>query len=393
MSFLYFIWQNSMIQISYFAAYSENLKYMKEFEHSEDLKMALQAGSIEKVAIQSVDLCILEKDVLKADISGCIFLGCKMTDKIRDHLYRNNFIFPSLDVPYLMYPNCLYNKDSLYNNYDRNNPGTYDKTYDKIVYDHYLKTGKESDDIKETLARRLHDHGITDSLQEFIQQYDEKQLVAIMGGHALERGPGQYTQVAEISKILSEKGYLMLSGGGPGAMEATHLGAWFAFQPLEEMHKAIGVLSNAPLYKDKGWLPAAFEVIEKYPLPGRESLGIPTWLYGHEPPTPFATHIAKYFANSVREEGLLAIAKGGIIFAPGSAGTLQEIFQEITQNHYKSFGYASPMVFLDKFYWTKSRPVFPLIKLMSERGDLENLDLGLYDDTAEIVGHIERFNG
>ena len=25
-----------------------------------------------------------------------------------------------------------------------------------------------------------------------------------------------------------------------------------------------------------------------------ESLGIPTWLYGHEPPNPFATKIAKY---------------------------------------------------------------------------------------------------
>jgi predicted Rossmann-fold nucleotide-binding protein len=65
-------------------------------------------------------------------------------------------------------------------------------------------------------------------------------------------------------------------------------------------------------------------------------------------PTPFATHIAKYFANSVREEGLLAIAKGGVIFTPGSAGTMQEIFQDLAQNHYQSFGVSSPMVFMDK---------------------------------------------
>ena len=61
------------------------------------------------------------------------------------------------------------------------------------------------------------------------------------------------------------------------------------------------------------------------------SLGIPTWLYGHEPSTPFATHIAKYFVNSVREDTILTVAYGGIIFTPGSAGTLQEIFQEAVQ--------------------------------------------------------------
>ena len=120
-------------------------------------------------------------------------------------------------------------------------------------------------------------------------------------------------------------------------------------------------------------------------------MGIPTWLYGHEPPTPFATKIAKYFANSVREDGLLTIAKGGVIFAPGSAGTIQEIFQDLTQNHYRSFGYASPMVFINKEYWSYQRPVYPVIELMSLRGDLKNLNLGLYDTNEEVIDHIERF--
>ena len=36
---------------------------------------------------------------------------------------------------------------------------------------------------------------------------------------------------------------------------------------------------------------------------GRDGgLGIPTWLYGHEPTTPFARVIAKYFQNSIREK-------------------------------------------------------------------------------------------
>ena len=41
--------------------------------------------------------------------------------------------------------------------------------------------------------------------------------------------------------------------------------------------------------------------------------------------------------------GLLAIAKHGVIYAPGSAGTIQEIFQDAAQNHYSSFGPPSPM--------------------------------------------------
>ena len=75
---------------------------------------------------------------------------------------------------------------------------------------------------------------------------------------------------------------------------------------------------------------------------------MPTWFYGHEPTNLFSVHVAKYFSNSIREDGLLAIAEHGIIFSPGSAGTTQEIFQDATQNHYATFGTISPMVFLSK---------------------------------------------
>ena len=190
---------------------------------------------------------------------------------------------------------------------------------------------------------------------------------------------------------ISEMGFLMISGGGPGAMEATHLGAWFAHKPSMELDKALEILQVAPSYKDSKWLSSAYQVMQLFPYPKVESLGIPTWLYGHEPATPFATRIAKYFANSVREDGLLTMAKGGVIFSPGSAGTMQEIFQEITQNHYESFGYASPMIFLNREYWSYNRPVYPLLELMSLRGDLKNLDLGIYDTNGEVVQHLLRF--
>ena len=122
------------------------------------------------------------------------------------------------------------------------------------------------------------------------------------------------------------------------------------------------------------------------------SLGIPTWLYGHEPSTPFATHIAKFFENSIREDSILTLAFGGIIYTPGSAGTMQEIFQDAVQNHYLSFGFSSPMVFLGQKYWTEEMPVYPLLQHLMETGRYKNLLLTLTDDIDEVENVLDSFS-
>jgi hypothetical protein len=68
--------------------------------------------------------------------------------------------------------------------------------------------------------------------------------------------------------------------------------------------------------------------------PGRDSLGVPTWFYGHEPPNVFADHVAKYFRNAIREDVLLRVCRSGIVFLPGAAGTVQEVFQSACENYY-----------------------------------------------------------
>ena len=184
----------------------------------------------------------------------------------------------------------------------------------------------------------------------------------------------------------------MVSGGGPGAMEATHLGAWMAGHTMEEVDAAMAVLAEAPSYQDALWLDTAMRVRTLYPVGNYVSLGVPTWLYGHEPATPFATHIAKYFENALREDGILTIAKGGVIYSPGSAGTMQEIFQDAVQNHYLSFGYASPMVFLGTEYWREEMPVYPLLEHLATKGKYRNLLLSLSDDEGVIVETIKEFS-
>ena len=131
--------------------------------------------------------------------------------------------------------------------------------------------------------------------------------------------------------------------------------------------------------------------MERFPQEKYHSLGIPTWLYGHEPSTPFATHIAKFFENSIREDNILTLAYGGIIYTPGRAGTLQEIFQDAVQNHYLSLGLSSPMIFMGKKFWTEEMPVYPLLESMAMTGKYHNLILSITDDPEEIVEQLENF--
>ena len=298
---------------------------------------------------------------------------------------------PALKMPFDIFREHLYSAESLYQGYQLGKPGSYKDSYDQQVYQHYLNMGKSATDIKETLARTLHDHSMTNAMNDFLAHFDERQVVGIMGGHGLLRTDEAYRQVVMVSKTLAENGCLMVSGGGPGAMEATHLGAWMSGRSEEETLDALDMLKEAPSFKDRWWLDMALQVMQKYPQEQYVSLGVPTWLYGHEPATPFATHIAKYFDNSIREDSILTIAKGGIVYSPGSAGTMQEIFQEAVQNHYLSFGYASPMIFMNKEYWTEEMPVYLLMEHLVKKGKYKNLLMSLTDSVEEVVKTILEF--
>ena len=280
----------------------------------------------------------------------------------------------------------------MYEGFKIDDEDSYGKCFDGKVYQYYQFTGMQDSGANESLARSLHDHGIHAALRIFMEEHDPQRWVGVMGGHAMLRTDRMFRDIAVLSKRLTEEGFIMLSGGGPGAMEATHLGALMAGRTGEELDEAMAMLTPTPSFRDKGWLNSSFRVLKKYPQERYISLGIPTWLYGHEPSTPFATHIAKFFDNSVREDNILTLAYGGLIYTPGSAGTMQEIFQEAVQNHYLSFGFASPMIFLGKEYWCTEMPVFPLLEQLMETGKYQNLLLTLTDDLDEVVDVLVKFS-
>ena len=364
-----------------------------EFETLDKLNRHLDTSrDLSRAVFQALDLNAVADRLADATLHDNVLLGCRISDTLLER-FETPVVFPCLpDVPFPMYRARLYTANELLGGYVPGNPQSYDDTLDGRAYRHYVDTGKaDTRDAVVMLARRLHDHAMTDALHEFLVG---RKVVAIMGGHAMRRDAPMYLEVARLSRDLVRAGFLPASGGGPGGMEATHLGAWFAPRGDDELVDAVAMLSEAPLYDPVGpWLDTTARVKERYPLADPDegrSLGIPTWLYGHEPPTGFATDIAKYFANSVREEGLLAIATYGVVFAPGSAGTIQEVFQDATQNHYRSFGTVSPMIFLDEQFWTQEKPVFPLLKQLAAEHDYGAL-LSVTDDRADVLERIRSF--
>ena len=364
---------------------------MLEIETIEALEAHLASGaSCEGVVFQGLDLRGHTAPLGERPLAGAVLLGCRLERPLLDHaLISGALVFPEIpDLPFHPYRASLYSVPELYDRFDPVRPESYADCLDARIYAHWKASGGVAPtSILETLARRLHDHAISDAVEELVTT---RHVVAIMGGHGMPRSDASYLAAARIARELAAKGFLMASGGGPGAMEATHVGAWFARGSDEDLTAAVAHLARAPRYDDEAWLSRAFEVRADHPASPPESLGIPTWLYGHEPPNAFASHVAKYFANSVREDGLLTIARHGIVFTPGSAGTIQEIFQDACQNHYVITGMVSPMIFFGVRYWTESKPVYPLLARLAE-GRAYAEWLAITDDPAEVVDLLLRF--
>lgn len=374
---------------------------MREIQNENEFKEWVDKAT-DPVAIQGLDLRHFTKEISKATFSSCLFLGCTLAPEATVRIVSTGgTVIPNNDkFKFTAHRKELYTVQDLFGEYDGKDIDGYFKTPDYQIYLEYNRQGKRDNKIDVSLHRRLHDHSITDALNEVLKN---RRVVAVMGGHSMERRDPFYKKTAALSRKLTQDGFLMVSGGGPGAMEATHLGAYFATREEHELFEAIDAFKQRPdgakkdkEYEDRDWLQRAWKIREAYPMAEADkeacmSVGIPTWLYGHEPPAPFATHIAKYFANSVREDGLLMIANHGIVFVPGSAGTTQEIFQDAAQNHYGTDDYYRPMILMGKEYWWLERPVWPLLRQVSLKKKYGEL-VALTDDETEIRSLLKSYD-
>lgn len=186
---------------------------------------------------------------------------------------------------------------------------------------------------------------------EFVEGFgtlaDLGPAVSVFGSARVKPGTPIYEAAEEIGRKLAEAGYAVITGGGPGIMEAANKGA-------DEVNGvSVGLGIELP-----------FEIgLNKY-----VNLGI---------------NFRYFFARKVM---FLKYAQGYIAM-PGGLGTLDEIFEAMTLTQTKKMNFF-PIVLFDSEYW--SGVLDWLQNTLAKRGYISESDLDMFkvtDDIDEAVAH------
>ncbi|MFE6688398.1 LOG family protein [Streptomyces sp. NPDC057743] len=326
-----------------------------------EFDQAAASGSLAGYRLRSLDLTTRTFALLATDTTDSVFLGCEMEPDAAAKVRASGaLIFPPVPgLPFDPYHRTLYAPGDLFSGLLE---AGYDATPDARTYRWFQET-KAAGEVVASMLRSIHDDAISDALDDHLAG---ARVVGILGGHAVARGSDAYVGAARLGRRLSRDGLTVATGGGPGAMEAANLGAYTAPHDDAALDEALELLSKTPHFRPSvtDWARTAVEVLRSRPN-GGPSVAMPTWFYGHEPPNAFATHIAKYFVNALREEGLLARANAGVVFLPGAAGTVQEVFDAATLNYYRPHGEPTPMVLVNRRHWTEALPAWPLLRTLA----------------------------
>lgn len=185
---------------------------------------------------------------------------------------------------------------------------------------------------------------------QFVADFDKS--VSFFGSSRMEEDDFYYQKAEELAKLLVKKDYTVVTGGGPGIMEAANKGAY------ENDGRSVGINIQ---------LPGEGEKANDYL---KESIGF---------------HY--FFTRKV----MLSFASYGYVFFPGGFGTLDEFFEMLTMMETKKLPQPVTVVAVGKDYWE------PLIKWFKntllekyETISQEDLDLiKVVDDPEEALKVIE----
>ncbi len=192
-------------------------------------------------------------------------------------------------------------------------------------------------------------------LGEFVQGFEELadigKAVTVFGSARLKPESDTYQKAQELAAQLAKNGYSILTGGGPGIMEAANRGA------MEVEGRSVGLNIDLP----------------------------------HEQaPNPYLTDSVDFKYFFVRKVMLVKYSTAFVIF-PGGFGTLDELFEALTliQTHkIKPF----PVYLVGVEYW---RGLLQWLQgTLLRNGTISEQDMHLFkvvDDISTIPDEIEQY--
>jgi len=185
-------------------------------------------------------------------------------------------------------------------------------------------------------------------LSEFVDGWqflaDFKKTVSFFGSARFLEGSKWYEEARKLGKMMAEAGFAVVTGGGPGIMEAGNRGA------VEGNGKSIGI--NVQLDMEQRINPYVQE----------------------------STAFHYFFVRKV----MLSFAARAYVFFPGGLGTLDEVFELITLIQTKKISDKIPVILVGQDFWD---PVGELLKnqLYEKYQTIDESDLNIYKivDSAE----------
>jgi uncharacterized protein (TIGR00730 family) len=192
-------------------------------------------------------------------------------------------------------------------------------------------------------------------MAEFVEGFDTLSdvgsAVTIFGSARAKEGDELYTKTYELAKVLAKNGFNIITGGGPGVMEAANRGAH------EVGVKSVGINIQLPL---------------------------------EQKPNPYINLqlSCKYFF--VRKVMFIKYAIAYIVM-PGGFGTLDEFFEAVTLIQTKKIK-PFPVILVGSSFW---HPVIRSIEktlLATKMVTKEEMDIfKVMDDPQEIAEYIKKF--